>query len=93
MKHLPKFEKSTMDPQPSFVKLRFGSPIGPYHFGRVEETLKKKQRALDEGYKKHPERWVHGPPKVKRPLKEVWINAPTEAAKELTNTVFALSNN
>jgi putative transposase len=62
------------------------------HFGRVEETLKKKQRALDEGYKKHPERWVHGPPKVKSPLKEVWINGPTEA-KELTNTVSAFSNN
>ena len=62
------------------------------HFGRVEETLKKKQRALDEGYKKHPERWVHGPPKVKSPLKEVWINGPTEA-KELTNTASAFSNN
>jgi hypothetical protein len=38
-----------------------------------------KQKALDEGYRKHPERWVHGPPKVKRPSIEVLINAPTKA--------------
>jgi len=55
---------------------------GTVHFGRVEEVLKTKQKALDEGFKRNPERWVNGAPKAKRPAPVVWINAPTDAAKE-----------
>ena len=47
------------------------------HFGRVDEVLATRQAALDAAYAAHPERFVHGPPRVARPPEEVWINRPT----------------
>ena len=53
------------------------------HFGRTDLVLAKRQRALDEAFDRHPERFPHGPPRIARPPAEVWINAPT--GKVFTN--------
>lgn len=49
-------------------------------FGRVETLAETRQCALDEAYTSHPERFVKGPPKVRRPPELVSINPldPTE---------------
>ncbi len=46
------------------------------HGGRTEEVLAGRQAALDAAYAAHPERFVGGPPQVRRPPPEVWINRP-----------------
>src|SRR5690606_17114273 len=48
------------------------------HSGKAGEVLAARQRVLDAHYAEHPERFVKGPPKVRRPPAEVWINRPTE---------------
>ena len=49
-------------------------------FGRVEAIAQTRQDALDKAYSAHPERFVNGAPKVRRPPKLVSINPldPTE---------------
>jgi putative transposase len=42
--------------------------------GRVDELVQIRQAALNQHYAKHPERYVNGPPKAKRPPAEVHIN-------------------
>jgi putative transposase len=59
------------------------------HYGRVEEVLAVRQAALDAMYAAHPERFVHGRPKVARPPVEVWINRPTQQL-DLPNGVDGL---
>lgn len=51
------------------------------YFGRFEEVAAVRQQALDTAYAAHPERFVHGPPQVRRPPAAVHINpaVPTEA--------------
>lgn len=63
------------------------------HFDRIEETLRLKQKALDAAYQKHPERWVNGAPRVKRPSVEVWINAPTNAIQDSHVDIPVVSDN
>jgi transposase InsO family protein len=46
--------------------------------GRVETVRATRQAALDEAYAAHPERFPHGPPRVRMPPAEVHIN-PLEA--------------
>jgi putative transposase len=41
---------------------------------RVDEIHNKRQRALDEHYERHANRYVNGPPKAKRPPASVSIN-------------------
>lgn len=48
------------------------------HGGNADEVLAARQRVLDARYAEHPERFVNGPPKVRRPPAEVWINRPTD---------------
>ena len=43
-------------------------------FGRVEAVRAVRQAALDASYAAHPERFPHGPPKVRLPPAEVHIN-------------------
>jgi len=43
-------------------------------FGRVEDLAGTRQQALDAAYAEHPERWVKGPPTVRRPPAVVAIN-------------------
>jgi putative transposase len=49
--------------------------------GRVTAVAKTRQAALQAAYKAHPERFIHGAPKVALPPAEVWINPvqPDEA--------------
>lgn len=48
--------------------------------GRVSEVAATRQRALDDAFQAHPERFPHGPPRVRRPANVVSINpvAPTD---------------
>jgi len=46
------------------------------HYGQVNEVVTKRDMVLESVYKKHPERFVKGQPKCKRPDNEVWINKP-----------------
>lgn len=48
------------------------------HHGRVDEILVTRQQALDAAYAAHPERFVSGPPIVKRLPSAVYINPPKE---------------
>jgi putative transposase len=49
--------------------------------GRVEEMIVTRQASLDAAFAAHPERFVHGPPKVRRPPPVVAIN-PLEPEPE-----------
>ena len=42
--------------------------------GRYREVYAVRQAALDEHYRRHPERFVHGPPKAALPPATVAIN-------------------
>ncbi len=49
------------------------TPADVFH-GRVEVVAAKRQTALDNAYAAHPERFPHGPPRVRRPPNIVHIN-------------------
>lgn len=53
------------------------TPADVFH-GRVEAVRATRQAALDLAYAAHPERFLHGPPRVRMPPTEVHIN-PFEA--------------
>ena len=44
--------------------------------GKTEEILEKRKTTLAKAYEKHPERFVRGPSKPKKPPREAWINNP-----------------
>lgn len=46
------------------------------HYNLVDDVVKKRNRVLEDIYKKHPERFVKGLPKSKKPDNKVWINKP-----------------
>lgn len=58
--------------------------------GRCREVAKTKQRALDESYARHPERFVAGPPRVAMPPDKVVINPVTP--QELEQGASAVVN-
>jgi putative transposase len=47
------------------------------HHDLVDAKIAVRAAALRDAYERNPERFPHGPPTVKRPPKEVWINKPT----------------
>lgn len=49
------------------------------HTGQAAEIVRVRQATLDAAYAAHPERFVHGPPKVRAVPEEVWINKPDAA--------------
>jgi len=55
---------------------------GQVYRGEVEAVAAERQKTLDAAYTAHPERFVKGPPKVRRPPAEVWIN-PVSAAEPI----------
>ncbi len=62
---------------------------GQVHLGEVGALSVVRQRALDHAYAAHPDRFVGGPPQVRLPPAEVWINRPDtriEAASGLEAT-------
>lgn len=46
------------------------------HFGRTEERLTARDATLRDAHAKHPERFVRGQPRARRPPTAVWINPP-----------------
>lgn len=55
------------------------------HYGRVDEVHVLRQSVMNRIYKLHPERFVKGPTKVKKPDEKVWINKPGESIEEFKN--------
>ena len=46
------------------------------HYGMVEQRLVERQSTLDAAFAAHPERFLRGHPRARRPATEVWINKP-----------------
>lgn len=46
------------------------------HFGHVETRIAAREVTLHEAHARHPERFVRGLPRARRPPNKVWINAP-----------------
>jgi putative transposase len=65
--------------------------FSPYevHYGLVDRRATQRKNALDQAYRKNPERFVKGTPVVNLPPKEVWINKPNvkENVKEHAQNV------
>ena len=58
-------------------------PPADVHFGRANDVLAQRQAALDAAYRRHPERFTAGPPRVPTLPSAVYINPPNEVASEL----------
>ena len=56
---------------------------GQVHYGHADEVLAERQRVLDVAYAAHPERFVHGVPKVPSLPEAVWINPPEDRTQTL----------
>jgi putative transposase len=63
------------------------SPAEVFH-GKVDAVQAIRQKALDEHYAAHPERYPKGPPKAHRPPAKVTIN-PLDAAPQTAEKVLA----
>jgi len=57
------------------------------HHGRAADILAARQLVLDGAYAAHPERFPAGPPRVRRPPIEVWINPPEPKLINNTGTL------
>ena len=51
---------------------------GDVHHGRAERILEQRHRSLHDASTRHPERFVHGPPKPQTLPHKVWINPPDQ---------------
>ena len=49
------------------------------HHGEASTVLANRQATLNAAYAAHPERFPHGPPRVRQLASEVWINPPQSA--------------
>jgi putative transposase len=56
------------------------------HYNVWMEKEAIRAATLSEAFKKHPERFVRGAPKLARPPTEVWINPPEGRAREINNS-------
>ncbi len=58
------------------------------HHGRAERILEQRHRTLHDAWSRHPERFVHGPPKPQALPRKVWINPPNDnrATRMLTKS-------
>lgn len=56
------------------------------HFGEAAELLARRQEALDQAYRLHPERFVKGPPRVQPLPTEVWINREEDQTAYVVST-------
>ena len=57
--------------------------------GTVEQVARRREAAIQEAYRKHPERFVSGAPKIPRPPKTVRIN-PLDAAPLSAEAVLSM---
>ena len=46
------------------------------HYGKAQEVLRARERVMQAAYRREPERFVRGMPRLPVPPKEVWINKP-----------------
>jgi putative transposase len=58
-------------------------------YGRVDDIIATRQRALDEAFAAHPERFPNGPPVARRPPPLVQINPPLPRGEEPAVTADA----
>jgi putative transposase len=60
-------------------------------FGRVEACATIREQTLADAFLRHPERFVHGPPKVRRPPNVVYINplVPDDAVVAVEQAIQA----
>src|SRR5437667_10085709 len=61
--------------------LRYLTPVD-VHYGRAETRLDVRYRTRLAAHAAHPERFVHGPPRRETLPEAVWINPPTQTARE-----------
>jgi len=61
------------------------------HFRRIDQVATRRQQALDDAYAAHPERFVHGAPRVPRPPARVHINLPPEPDQVRANATLTAS--
>jgi putative transposase len=54
-------------------------PPATVHYGRAQAVLDQRQKVLEAAYAAHPERFVHGVPKLPSLPTEVWINEPSSS--------------
>lgn len=54
------------------------------HYGRTGVLQKQRQKALDQAYLVHPERFVRKPPEASEPPQAVWINPPENMQRQLS---------
>jgi len=52
------------------------------HYGYAQEVIDKRKNVIDRAFKKHPERFVKGKPKIMGIPEAVWINPPKISKKE-----------
>lgn len=60
-------------------------------FGHVDAIAKRREQALDDAYRAHPERFVAGAPRVRRPPPRVFIN-PADGEPPTAQRVFDTSD-
>lgn len=53
------------------------------HYALAAALLAGRQAVLEQAFKAHPQRFVHGRPRVLRPPTKVWINPPAPATLEV----------
>ena len=53
------------------------------HHGRAQEMLAQRQRILEIAWARHPERFVHGHPKLGALPEAVWINPPNPTTGDI----------
>jgi putative transposase len=51
------------------------------HHGRTQLVLEKRRAVMQEAFERNPERFVAGPPRVRGPEPEVWINKPASSVQ------------
>lgn len=56
------------------------------HYGRTEILQEQRQKALDQAYQEHPERFVRKPPQASEPPQAVWINPPENMKTQQNET-------
>lgn len=55
------------------------------HYGRVPEVHRQRQLALDDAYRRHPNRFVRKAPQAALPPPAVWINPPKNPEDQAMN--------
>lgn len=53
------------------------------HHGQADQVLAERHSVTMAAYLKRPERFVNGPPKIKKPPEAVWINPPEKTTHQI----------